>query len=244
MVGTQTISRIVAGTLFTVGGICLTLASLLGTPSFWYVPCVCALIPLGFVWWFCQPSLAAALSVGPLVAVAALLQYVSGRWFALLAGCLLMAVALVVFAVRDKHLPTLPLTISLVFLATTFCADRLFTDKVKVRTFQMSIALDGKTPWGQVAAEWDDGTPPLVLYREVNGSYCYTAFKSKELHDRLSLKRSTTVEYNVFSDFGHTRAYNVRSVDGVVLHNGERVVQDAERFSGEMLVDNYSSHCW
>ena len=102
----------------------------------------------------------------------------------------------------------------------------------------MSIALDGKTPWGQV------GNDELVLYREVNGSYCYTAFESKELHDRLLLKQSTTVEYNVFSDFGHTGAYNVRSVDGVVLHDGERVVKDAERFSGEMLVDNYSSHCW
>jgi hypothetical protein len=238
MLATRTISRIVAGTLFTVGGICLTLASLLGAPSFWYVPCVCALIPIGFVWWFDQPSLAAALSVGPLVAVAALLQYVSGRWFAVLAGCLILAVALVLFALRNNRLQAIALTISLAFLATAFCADRLFTDKVKVRAFQMSIALDGKTPWGQV------GNDELVLYREVNGSYCYTAFESKELHDRLLLKQSTTVEYNVFSDFGHTGAYNVRSVDGVVLHDGERVVKDAERFSGEMLVDNYSSHCW
>lgn len=155
-----------------------------------------------------------------------------------------MAITLVLFAIRNNRLPTVPLIVSLVFLAVVFCADRLFMNKVKIRTFQMSIALDGKAPWGQVGPEWDDGTPPLVLYREMNGSYCYTAFKSKELHDRLLLKHSTTVEYNVFSDFGHTRAYNVRSVDGIVLHDGERVVEDAERFSGEMLVDNYSSHCW
>jgi hypothetical protein len=49
---------------------------------------------------------------------------------------------------------------------------------------------------------------------------------------------------NVFSDFGRTRSYNVRSVDGVLLHDGEHVVKDAERFSGEMLMDNFSSDCW
>lgn len=53
-----------------------------------------------------------------------------------------------------------------------------------------------------------------------------------------------TVEYNVFSDFGRTRSYNVRCVDGVVLHDGDRVVKDAERFSREMLIDNFSSNCW
>jgi hypothetical protein len=110
----------------------------------------------------------------------------------------------------------------------------------------MSIALDGKAPWGEVGPEWDDGTPPLVLYREVNGSYCYTAFKSQELRERLAQKRSdtVTVQYNVFSDFGRIRSYNVRSVDGVILHDGEHVVKDAERFGGEMLMDNFSSHCW
>jgi hypothetical protein len=246
MVSAQTISRIVAGTLFTVGGICLTLALLLGTPSFWYFPCVCALIPLGFVWWFCQPPLAAALSVGPLVAAVALLRFVSGIWFAILAGCLIAAVAFVLLALRDSRRWKIPLTISLAFLTTAFCTDRLFTSKVTVKTFQMSVALDGKVPWGKVGPEWDDGTPPLVLYRDVNGSYCYTAFRSQELRERLAQKRSDTVsvEYNVFSDFARTRSYNVRSVDGVLLHDGERVVKDAERFSGGMLMDNFSSHCW
>lgn len=246
MVSALTISRIVAGTLFTIGGMCLTLALLLGTPSFWYFPCVCALIPLGFVWWFCQPPLAAALSVGPLVAAAALLRFVSGTWFAILAGCLITAVAFVLLALRDSRRWKIPLIISLAYLATAFCTDRLFTSKVKVKTFQMSVALDGKVPWGKVSPEWDDGTPPLVLYRDVNGSYCYTAFRSQELRERLAQKRSDAVrvEYNVFSDFGRTRSYNVRSVDGVLLHDGEHVVKDAERFSGEMLMDNFSSHCW
>ena len=246
MVSALTISRIVAGTLFTVGGICLTLALLLGTPSFWYFPCVCALIPLGFVWWFCRPSLAAALSVGPLVAAAALLRFLSGTWFAILAGCLIAALAFVLLALRDSRRWRIPLFISLAYLAAAFCTDRLFTSKVKVKTFQMSIVLDGKAPWGQVSPDWNDGTPPLVLYRDLYGSFCYTVFRSQELHDRLAQRRANTVtvEYNVFRDFGRTRSYNVRSVDGVLLHDGERVVKDAERFSGEMLMDNFSSHCW
>lgn len=246
MVSTRAISRIVAGTLFTFGGVCLASVSLLGTPSFWYVPCVCALIPLGFVWWFCRPSLAAALSVGPLVAAAALLRFLSGTWFAILAGCLIAALAFVLVALRDDRRWRIPLFISLAYLAVAFCADRLFTSKVKVKTFEMSIALDGKAPWGEVGPDWQDGTPPLVLYRQVNGSYCYTAFKSQELRDRLAQKRSgrVTVEYNVFSDFGRTRSYNVRSVDGILLADGQHVVKDAERFSGEMLIDNFSQHCW
>jgi hypothetical protein len=246
MVSMRVISRIVAGTLFTVGGVCLTLASLLGAPSFWYIPCVCALIPLGFVWWFCQPSLAAALSVGPLFAAAALLRFLSGWSFAILAGCLIAAFAFVLLALRDDRRWRIPLFISLAYLAVAFCADRLFTSKVKVKTFEMSIALDGKAPWGEVGAEWQDGTPPLVLYRQINGSYCYTAFKSQELRDRLAQKHhdTVTVEYNVFSDFGRTRSYNVRSVDGILLADGQHVVKDAERFSGEMLMDNFSQHCW
>jgi len=245
MVSALTISRIAAGMLFTIGGICLTLALLLGTPSFWYFPCVCALTPLGFVWWFCRPSLAAALSVGPLVAAVALLRLLSGTWFAILAGCVILAVAFVLVALRDSRRWTIPLAISLAYLPTAFCSDRLFTNKVKVKTFQMSVSLDGKVPWGKVGPNWEDGTPPLVLYRDVNGSYCYTAFRSQELRERLAQKRTATVavEYNVFSDFGRTRSSNVRSVDGVLLNDGEHELKDAERFGGEMLMDNFSSHC-
>jgi hypothetical protein len=245
MASNPLISRILAGTLFTIGGWCLTLVGLLGAPSFWYVPCIDALIPLGFVWWLYPPSLAAALSVGPLIAVGALLRYLSGRWFAIAAVCLIAAVILVVIALHHGRAWKLPLFISLAYLASAFGTDRLFTNRVKVKTFQMSIALDGNAPWGQVGPEWPDGTPPLVLYREVNGSYCYTAFKSKELRDRLARKHSdtVTVEYNVFRDFGHSRRYNVRSVDGVLLADGEHVVKEAERFSGGMLIDNYSEPC-
>jgi hypothetical protein len=246
MVSVLAISRVVAGALFTVGGICLTLVALIGTPSFWYIPCVCALIPLGFVWWFCKPSLAAALSVGPLAATTALLRFVSGTWFAIFAACLIAAFSIVLLALRNGRGWRIPLTISVMYVAAAFGTDRLFTSKVKIMTFQMKVLLNGKAPWGQVAPDWNDGTPPLVIYREQYGSFCYTVLRSQELLDRLAQKHTDTVavEYNVFLDFGHTRSVNVRSVDGVLLADGQRVFKDAERFSGEMLVDNFSSPCW
>jgi hypothetical protein len=239
------ISRIVAGALFAVGGICLTLVALVGTPSFWYIPCVSALIPLGFVWWFCRPSVAAALSVGPLVATAALLRFVSGTWFAIFAACLIAAFSIVLLALRNGGW-RIPLIISLVYVAAAFGTDRLFTSKVKVATFQMKVLLNGKAPWGQVAPDWTDETPPLVIYRDQYGSFCYTVLRSQELLDRIAQEHTNavTVEYNVFSDFGHIHGVNVRSVDGVFLNDGQHVIKDAERFSGQMLVDNFSSPCW
>ena len=247
MISKPVISRILAGMLFTIGGGCLALMSLLAAPSFWYVPCACALVPLGFVWWFCRPSLAAALSVGPLVAAAAVARYLSGTWLAILAGCLIAAVIIVLVGLRSGQGWKLPLFISIAFLAAAFCTDRLFTNKVSIKTFQMGVALDGKAPWGEVGPEWQDGTAPIVLYRRVGTSYCYTAFKSQELHDRIAQARgnTVTVEYNVFSDFGRQRSYNVRSVDGVVLASGKHVIKDAERFGGQVLTDGTPvPNCW
>lgn len=241
------ISRVLAGTLFAVGGGCLTLLLLLGAPSFWYVPCVCALIPLGFVWWLCRPALAAALSVGPLIAVAAMLRYLSGIWFATLAICLIAAFSFVLLALRNGHAWKFPLIVSLAYLSAAFATDRLFTNKVSVKTFEMGIAFEGKAPWGEVGPEWQDGPAPLVLYRRLGSSYCYTAFKSQELQDRLARKnlKTVTVEYNVFRDFGRARSYNVRSVDGILLHDNDHVIKDAEQFGGEILGDDgRSPHCF
>jgi hypothetical protein len=247
VIPTPAILRILTGTLFIIGGGCLALMSFLAGPSFWYFPCVYALVPLGFVWWFCRPALAAALSVGPLVAAAALARYLRGTSLAILAACLTAALIFIFFGLRGGQAWKLPLFISIAYLAASFCTDRLFTNKVSIKSFQMGVALDGKAPWGEVVPEWQDGTPPIVLYRRVGTSYCYTAFKSQELYDHLAQQRgnTVTVEYNVFSDFGRERGYNVRSVDGVVLANGMHVIKDAERFGGQMLTDgSLAPNCW
>jgi hypothetical protein len=221
--------------------------SLLAAPSFWYFLCFCALIPLGFVWWSGRPPLAAALSIGPLFAVGALLRYTSGRWFAVLAACLLTAAILVVAALRNGRGWKLPLFISVAYFAVAFGTDRLFTNRVSVKTFQMGIALDGNAPWGEVGPDWQGSPPPLVLYRRVGTSYCYTAFKSQEFRQRLAQKRGETVsvEYNLFSDFGRERSYNVRSVDGILLADGKHLIKDAERFGGQVSMGGVREpNCW
>jgi hypothetical protein len=98
-----------------------------------------------------------------------------------------------------------------------------------------------------VGAEWSDGVKPIVLYRRVGDSYCYVAFKSDELRQRLASRHADSVpmEINVFKDFGTERAYNVRSVDGLLLADGQHVVKDAERFGGRISgPSNSSNECW
>jgi hypothetical protein len=101
----------------------------------------------------------------------------------------------------------------------------------------MNVAINGHVPWGHQGAQWSGNSLPIVLYRRLGDSYCYDAFQSEELRRRLSSKDGSTVEveYNVFSDFGKERGYNVRSVDGLLLHEGERTVRDFERGSGQIL---------
>jgi hypothetical protein len=101
----------------------------------------------------------------------------------------------------------------------------------------MYVAVDGHAPWGIVGPEWSDHSAPIVLYRRVGNDYCYDAFQSEELRQRLTPRNGQTVkvEYNIFSDFGEEHSYNVRSVDGLQLANGEHVVRDFERFGGRIL---------
>jgi hypothetical protein len=63
------------------------------------------------------------------------------------------------------------------------------------------------------------------------------------LRQRLASKEghTITVQYNIFSDFGKERGYNVRSVDGLLLANGEHTVRDFERFGGQILGSGDSS---
>ena len=234
--------RALGGLLFIGGGGALVVMSLLGGPSFWYSVSFCALPVLGIVWLW-RPPVAAALSIGPLISVIALLHYLSGMWatsriwaVAVVAG-LTMAIALVVAALHGFSGWRLPVLLSLAFVTSAFATDRLFTNKVTVRTYQVYVAVNGHAPWGDVGPEWPDRSTPIVLYRRVGNGYCYDAFKSDGLRQRLAPKDSqiVTVEYNIFSDFGKERSYNVRSVDGLLLADRDHTVRDFERFGGQIL---------
>jgi hypothetical protein len=241
-----TILRVIGALLFIIGGRALILMSLVGAaPSPWYFLCFCALPLVGIIWIW-RPPLAAALSIGPLISVGALLVYVSGMWafsrvwaLAVIVG-LTTATVLVVTALRGFPSWRLPVVVSLAFVFITFATDRLFTNKTTVRTYQMYVAVNGHAPWGEVGS---DGSAAVVLYRRLGNSYCYDAFQSEELRQRLAPKdgHTITVEYNIFSDFGKERGYNVRSVDGLLLANGQHTVRDFERFGGQILGNGDSS---
>lgn len=239
--------RIISVILFVLAGAYLALIGAFVAPSFWYVSCFYAL-PIVGVLWAWRPRIAAALSCGPLIAVAALLPYLSGVWlFSGIAG-LTLALLCVIVAVEDVRSVRVALAISLSFLCASSLVDRLFTNKVLIRSYQVKIALDGDAPWGTVGPEWSGNEKPIVLYRQAGESYCYVAFNSDELRNLLANKNGRAVEMqmNIFKDFGREHAYNVRSVDGVLLASGHRVVKDAERFGGQILGPSGSSseNCW
>jgi hypothetical protein len=245
----QTIRRGVGAVLFIIGGGALALISLFAGPSLWYVLCFSTLPIVGIIWIW-RPPLAASLSIGPLISVCALLVYASGMWAisrvwagAVVVG-LTTAIVLVITAVYGFPGWRLPVVLSLIFVSITFATDRLFTNQVAIHSYQMYVALNGHAPWGDVGPESPNGSAPIVLYRRVGNSYCYDAFQSEELRQRLAPKDgyTTTVEYNIFSDFGKERSYNVRSVDGLLLANGQHTVRDFERFGGQILGNGYDSH--
>ena len=222
----------------------LIVFSLLGGPSLWYFLCFCALPTIGVVWLW-RPTVGAALSIGPLIAVAALLQYASGMW-SFSAGVIVGLAAAAVFVagtLRRASNWRLPIVVSLLFVTCAFAIDRLFTNNVAVRAHQMQVAVDGHAPWGDVGPESPHGSSPIVLYRRVGDSYCYDAFQSEELRQRLAPKNGQTVsvEYNIFSDFGKERSYNVRSIDGLLLNNAQHTVRQYEQFGGEILGNQATS---
>ena len=61
----------------------------------------------------------------------------------------------------------------------------------------MRIALDGKAPWGEFGPQWHDGdgTPPLVLYREMAGSYRVAALLRETVAQFLRLERCITGDF-------------------------------------------------
>ena len=136
----------------------------------------------------------------------------------------------------------LAISFSLVLMA--FVVDRLFTNKLAVHSYSMSWSANGVAPWGDVETD-EKGEPPVVIYRRVNQGYCYDAIFSPELRARLtaSNKPVITVQYNVFSDFGHERGYNVRAVDGLVFNHGYRPLRSGERYGGYVMNGSGSGDC-
>jgi hypothetical protein len=136
-------------------------------------------------------------------------------------AALATALYFLVTALRDWRRWRLPLAFSIAFVGACVTADHLLLDVHTVRTYQMQFRLDGREerapglrlPQGRVS-----------IYRSVGDGYCWDALESQELHDHLASKpdNTVTVEYEIISDFGRVRGYNVLSVDGINVKGGNR----------------------
>lgn len=221
----------------------------LGSPSFWYWICAILWIPCGLIW-LIRPQLAVGLSAFPVIGMIGVATWLAtaiahGRmrldpWVVATGAVITIAVALILVSLRDHATRKVwTFTVSLALVLMSFGVDRLFTNKIEVRTLSMEWSANGVTPWSDAEERGERGEIPTILYLKVRGGYCYDAVFAPELKARLMLedKPTATVEYNLFLDFGAERGYNIRSVDGLVLNSGNRAVAPTEDGYGGTIDD-------
>jgi hypothetical protein len=231
--------RLVLAVFFTVSGALAILLLVFASPSFWYVPCAVLWALFGPIW-IDRPSLAAGLSIFPILGIAVLVFQSlpdfrrTDNIYKFLLLCVVIALVLIGVSFRERAARRIiPVAVSFGLVLAAFLVDRGFTDKLAIHSYSMNWSADGVAPWGRVSTD-EKGELPVVIYRRVNGDYCFDEIFSSELKARLtaSNKPVVTVEYNGFSDFGHERAYNVRSVDGFILNVRYRPLHPEESFRG------------
>jgi len=241
-------ARAVVGLFFCLSGAFISLLIAGGPPGFWYIVCGVLWALSGVVWFF-RPAIASALSTFPVLGVAAwCLQAVplfreERMAVRLILFFVVVALGLIVICFQWSNTQQwIAIAISLVLVLVAFGVDRLWTNKVAVHAYSMNWSTNGLAPWGQVELD-EKGESPVVIYRKVDGDYCYDAIFSPELKERLAKtgQPTITVEYNVFSDFGHPGRYNIRSVDGVVFNEGDRAIRPADWYGGDIQMHGPSS---
>jgi hypothetical protein len=244
-------TRIFAALFILLSGAFASLLLLLSAPSLWYVPCAVLWALSGIIWFF-RPSFAASFSAFPVLGVAVLMVQILPHFremdfsYLPLLLCVVLALALIVaFLKWAGAIEIIPMAISFGLILIGFGVDRLWTKKVQVHEYSMNWSANGTAPWGQVETS-EMGESPVVVYRRVAGGYCYDAVFSPELKAKLmrSNEPSVAVEYDVFSDFGHERGYNIRSIDGVVFNEGDRNLRPGEMYGGYIETDaSHSVDC-
>jgi hypothetical protein len=114
-----------------------------------------------------------------------------------------------------------------ILIALVFIGYLSLVDRPGRRTYEAYVALHGQEPFGPINRPTPDPPGTVVLYRFGRGGVtCFDVFHSEELREVLSSKdgKRATMEYDTFTHFGKVRAYNVHSVDGIVLANGSHVL--------------------
>lgn len=237
--------RTVIALFFFFSGAFATFVLFFAGPSLWYIPCAVLWTISGILWLF-RPSWAVGFSATPVLGIAVMfVQYSPNfrQWdfmYRILSLCALIALVSIASSFRWPETRQFkPVAVSLVLVLISFSVDRLFTGKVAVVAFPMNWSANGVAPWGDVERD-EKGEAPIVVYRKVDGGYCYDAVFSLELKSRLAgtNKSLVSVEYNVFSDFGHKRGYNIRSVDGLIFNKRYRPIRTVESYGGYIMGSN------
>jgi len=243
-------ARVVVALFFFLSGTLATLLLMLGTPSFWYFPCAVLWTLSGFAW-LDNSNWAPALSSFPVLGITVLMTQSLRNFretdssYRMLLLCVPIAIALVAMSFRRKEARAVfPIAVSFSLVLAAFAVDRLFTNKVAIHAYSMGWSADGVAPWGHVELN-AQGEAPVIIFRKIGQGYCYDAIFSSELKARLtaSNKPLVNVEYNSFSDFGQTRSYNIRSVDGLIFNEGDRLVRAEKGYGGAIMDGPASPDC-
>jgi hypothetical protein len=232
--------RILISLLVLGSGIYLLLGFVLGAPSFWW-PIAGLLIVLAGLSGFFSLASMAGFALPPLIVLTPLVMILNvwNRESAPLLIALGVAFISAAFSLilSRKNFWTAGrkyLIASSIVLALGFGVDRAFTNKVKVHGFEMNWAVGSGDPMG-AGPDAKEGQRKVVIYRKDGTTTCYDAIYSNELADHLQhlQKPIVHVEYEVFYDFGKDRAYNVRSIEGLLItREGHPVLRTADGFGG------------
>jgi len=228
---------------YLIAGLALVLLMTFAAPSFAFYPCAILLTLSAFFWKW--PRQAAAFSF-PFVCVFAYSLYVLKIWH--WAGNASTSIGLFCIVI----LFFVPCSIVLIFgriawksmfvavllVTMSFAVDRIWTNKVEIRSIEMGWTADGETPCGGDAQRDAANRPPVIVYVQAGGGYCYDAIFYEPLKVRLQQlgKSKIVVQYNVFKDFGSERGYNIRSVEGFQFNDAKQsLIQDVEGYGGNTL---------
>ena len=246
--------RTISALYFIFSGTLLLIWMVLGGLAFFTLCCSLLWLVSGFVW-LARPSVAARLCAFPVLGIGSgfrwvLLPSLRERvkrpitWLDLLPVlCVVIAFALVAITIWKTSRTFIPFVISLVFMVAAFLADKGFIDVTAVHSFSMKWTIDGSAPWGRVDFDKEKG-PPVVLYRENDGGYCFDVMYSDELKRKLveSNKPSVMVVYASYKDFGRERGYNLVSVEGLFFNQGGREVRPGYAYGGStQRVDDFGA---
>jgi hypothetical protein len=214
---------------FLLAGLFLTLLASFAGPSFWYVPLGILLSLTAFAWY--SPAKGAACSLPPTLGFVFWLiemrpwQWHEGLVISLgLPAIVFSALVLCLFALY-KTKPLWKLTaISVAAIFAALLIDRVFTDRVEVRTVTMQWRVDGRSPNGDETQLGPNGEIPVVIYEQIGGGYCYDAIFSEELKHRLNVNQQNQikVQYNIFRSFGQETGYNVRTIAGMEFNDDHK----------------------